>query len=356
MNGSEARVEPVLVPMRLAPDEKDRLYGRAKALGISANELMRRMIREDAPAPESPALAAPVSSAPAIPSQVSTWDKEVCLTPPLSARRFETYFHWAWEEEANAALGAGYHVLMLSPHGMGKSVWAGNVAAADQRPFYMTSALARPETLEGQFLPKAGTGSVELQPCDGIISSAATLGGLLVCEEFLMMPPDSQSRLLIALAPNGGLLDVPYRGGQVKVHDRFQVIAVANPPRGEYLGAERLNAALLSRWYVMELEAPTEADLLNYTAALGLKFPKNKPIVSLAVASYEKFAAGEWDNIVSPREIALLTRGLRAGLDERRAFFGTVANKFAQGKAPEQQQQVRAAVWDLYANLLRAAP
>ena len=354
-------VEQVLVPMRLTPDEKANLYARAKAAGVSANEYVRRFARgeEAAPAlpPSTPEVAASQATVLVNTGTLATWDTQVVLTAPIPPRRVQTNFHWPWEARLNTAVHAGYHVLVIAPHGIGKSVWASNLATDAGRPFYMATCSAgiSRETLEGQFLPKPGTGTVELQPVDGLLSSAVAQPAIFLCEEFTMMPADTAGRLLTSLNTHGGVFDVPYRGGHVPVHPQFQMIATANPPRGEYLGTERLNAALLSRWWVEELPAPTETDLLNFSTAVGLKYPTNKPICALAVASYAKFEAGEagWDNVVSPREIALFAKGIRAQIPERDVFFGTIANKFAQGRSAKEQQEVRHAIWDMYSSLLQ---
>ena len=157
-------------------------------------------------------------------------------------------------EKAIAALLAGENLLLTGPKATGKNVLAENLAYVFGRPAWNVSFHI---STEASFLIGADTydgDKVVFRP--GPIYLTAQNGGFVVLDEINMARNEALAVLHSALDFRH-IIDVPgYK--KVRVHEAARFIATMNYG---YAGTRDLNAALASRFAVLNMPVATEKDL-----------------------------------------------------------------------------------------------
>ena len=172
-------------------------------------------------------------------------------------------------EKALAALLAGENLLLTGPKATGKNVLAENLAYVFGRPAWNVSFHI---STEASFLIGADTydgDKVIFRP--GPIYLTAEHGGFVVLDEINMARNEALAVLHSALDFRQ-IIDVPgYR--KVKVHPAARFIATMNYG---YAGTRELNAALASRFAVLNMPIVSEEDLKKLIVS---RFPRIQPAI-----------------------------------------------------------------------------
>ena len=190
------------------------------------------------------------------------------LADRVPAPEYIYYGKEVWEK-ALAALLAGENLLLTGPKATGKNVLAENLAYVFGRPAWNVSFHI---STEASFLIGADTydgDKVIFRP--GPIYLTAEHGGFVVLDEINMARNEALAVLHSALDFRQ-IIDVPgYR--KVKVHPAARFIATMNYG---YAGTRDLNAALASRFAVLNMPIVSEEDLKKLIVS---RFPKIQPAI-----------------------------------------------------------------------------
>ncbi|MBR5969926.1 MAG: MoxR family ATPase [Lachnospiraceae bacterium] len=190
------------------------------------------------------------------------------LADRVPAPEYIYYGKEVWEK-ALAALLAGENLLLTGPKATGKNVLAENLAYVFGRPAWNVSFHI---STEASFLIGADTydgDKVIFRP--GPIYLTAEHGGFVVLDEINMARNEALAVLHSALDFRQ-IIDVPgYR--KVKVHPAARFIATMNYG---YAGTRDLNAALSSRFAVLNRPIVSEEDLKKLIVS---RFPKIQPAI-----------------------------------------------------------------------------
>ena len=160
---------------------------------------------------------------------------------------------------------AGEHhdgLWLTGPMGSGKSSLIRQVAARLNLPLIEVNAKTRLEVADLVGYRTALGGDVLFQ--DGPLTRALREGAWLLLDEVDLMEPGELVGLNTVL--DGGPLVIPDNGGEVVwPAPGFGLICTANSAgqgdaTGLYLGARRMNAALMDRFWVMVVGYPTAAE------------------------------------------------------------------------------------------------
>lgn len=226
-------------------------------------------------------------------------------------------------EMAAAALLQGENILLTGTKATGKNILAENLAYVFGRPswnisFHVnmdSSALIGTDTFRNN----------EVQLRTGPVYDCAAAGGFGIFDEVNMAKNDAVS-VLHATLDYRRILDVPGYD-KIELHDATRFIGTMNYG---YAGTRELNEALVSRFLVIEMPAPTEETLVYILTSL---FPDFRPeglkqIVGLFLDLQTKAS----NNEISTKPLDL--RGLigalktvRVGLAPRQAIRMGIVNK-----------------------------
>jgi MoxR-like ATPase len=202
-------------------------------------------------------------------------------------------------------VGAGKHVLLEGPVGVGKTFLVAGVAELLGKEVIRVDGDSRytEQKLTGWFDPptvlKKGYGPDAY--FDGPLARAMREGGILFINELNRMPEGVQNVLLPALDERK--IEIP-RIGTLKAKTGFTVIATQNPR--EFVATSHLSEALLDRFELITLHYQSEEDergILKHASVYGQK--GNQALL-------------EWSLhlVRGTRESALFKRGasIRAGI------------------------------------------
>lgn len=226
-------------------------------------------------------------------------------------------------EMAAAALLQGENILLTGTKATGKNILAENLAYVFGRPswnisFHVnmdSSALIGTDTFRDN----------EVQLRTGPVYDCAVAGGFGIFDEVNMAKNDAVS-VLHATLDYRRILDVPGYD-KIELHEAARFIGTMNYG---YAGTRELNEALVSRFLVIEMPAPTEETLTYILTNLFPDFKKEglKQISGLFLDLQTKAN----NNEISTKPLDL--RGLigalktvRAGLAPRRAIRMGIVNK-----------------------------
>ncbi len=226
-------------------------------------------------------------------------------------------------EMAAAALLQGENILLTGTKATGKNILAENLAYVFGRPswnisFHVnmdSSALIGTDTFRNN----------EVQLRTGPVYDCAVAGGFGIFDEVNMAKNDAVS-VLHATLDYRRILDVPGYD-KIELHEAARFIGTMNYG---YAGTRELNEALVSRFLVIEMPAPTEETLTYILTSLFPDFTKGglKQIIGLFLDLQTKAN----NNEISTKPLDL--RGLigalktvRAGLAPRRAIRMGIVNK-----------------------------
>ncbi len=226
-------------------------------------------------------------------------------------------------EMAAAALLQGENILLTGTKATGKNILAENLAYVFGRPswnisFHVnmdSSALIGTDTFRDN----------EVQLRTGPVYDCAVAGGFGIFDEVNMAKNDAVS-VLHATLDYRRILDVPGYD-KIELHEAARFIGTMNYG---YAGTRELNEALVSRFLVIEMPAPTEKTLTYILTNLFPDFKKEglKQISGLFLDLQTKAN----NNEISTKPLDL--RGLigalktvRAGLAPRRAIRMGIVNK-----------------------------
>ena len=173
------------------------------------------------------------------------------------------YFGKEILEEALAALLAGANLLLTGPKATGKNILAENLALLLGRPIWNVSFHI---DVDASYLIGMDTfkgGEVCFRP--GPVHECVTAGGICVLDEINMARNEALA-VLHSLLDHRRQLEVPgYE--RLQLHPATRFIATMNYGYG---GTRELNEALLSRFVVLHMPVPSEAELM---ALLHYEFP-----------------------------------------------------------------------------------
>ncbi len=226
-------------------------------------------------------------------------------------------------EMAAAALLQGENILLTGTKATGKNILAENLAYVFGRPswnisFHVnmdSSALIGTDTFRDN----------EVQLRTGPVYDCAVAGGFGIFDEVNMAKNDAVS-VLHATLDYRRILDVPGYD-KIELHEAARFIGTMNYG---YAGTRELNEALVSRFLVIEMPAPTEETLMYILTNLFPDFKKEglKQISGLFLDLQTKAN----NNEISTKPLDL--RGLigalktvRAGLAPHRAIRMGIVNK-----------------------------
>jgi MoxR-like ATPase len=164
--------------------------------------------------------------------------------------------------ELHAALiaaGAGKHILLEGPVGVGKTTIALAVSSHLQRDFIRIDGDERytEQKLAGWYDPplvlaKGYTGESFIH---GPLSQSMTGGSILLINELNRMPEGTQNVMLTAMDEHAILIP---KYGPVRAEVGFMIIATQNPD--EYIGTSQLSEALRDRFVCIDLDYQSEEE------------------------------------------------------------------------------------------------
>lgn len=233
------------------------------------------------------------------------------------------YFGREVFEMAASALLQGENILLTGTKATGKNILAENLAYLFGRPswnisFHVnmdSSALIGTDTFKNN----------EVQLRTGPVYDCAVGGGFGILDEVNMAKNDAVS-VLHATLDYRRILDVPgYE--KIELHEATRFIGTMNYG---YAGTRELNEALVSRFLVIEMPAPTEDTLIRILTGLFPDFKKEglKQICGLFLDLQTK--ANNNEISTKPLDLRGLIGALRtvhAGLSPRLAIRMGVVNK-----------------------------
>ena len=177
------------------------------------------------------------------------------------------YFGRKILEEALAALLTGANLLLVGPKATGKNILAESLALLLGRPVWNVSFHI---DVDASYLIGMDTfkgGEVCFRP--GPVHECASFGGVCILDEINMARNEALA-VLHSLLDHRRRLEVPgYE--ELHLHPAARFIATMNYG---YAGTRELNEALLSRFAVLHLPVPGEAELMELFA---YEFPDLQP-------------------------------------------------------------------------------
>lgn len=259
------------------------------------------------------------------------WGKQRGLRPELLAQTAAFREQYPWQgkrkvttprfpyfgkeilEAAVTALLAGANLLLVGPKATGKNILAESLAMLLGRPAWNVSFHI---DVDASYLIGMDTfkgGEVCFRP--GPVHECVSAGGICILDEINMARNEALA-VLHSLLDHRRQLEVPGYD-RLELHPATRFIATMNYGYG---GTRELNEALLSRFVVLQMPVPGEAELM---ALLAYEFPElraeaAKTLASLFLDLRQKFEARE----ISGRALdlrglldalRLIRRGLSAG-------------------------------------------
>jgi len=225
------------------------------------------------------------------------------------------YFGREILEQGIAALLAGENLLLMGPKATGKNVLAENLAMLFGRPEWNVSFHIN---IDASYLIGTDTftgGEVRFRP--GPVYTCALQGGFCILDEINMARNEAMA-VLHSLLDHRRILDVPgYE--RIRLHPATRFIATMNEG---YAGTRELNEALLSRFVVLRLPAPSEEDLLRL---LNHVFPRLLSGSAAIFAGFFRDLQEKYDH----REISGRSVDLRGLLDAVRLMEHGLAPRHA---------------------------
>lgn len=247
-------------------------------------------------------------------------------------------------EELALGVEDGDNVLIIGPHGIGKSTLALELAAICDQPVrrvHMDGDIRRADFVgEKNVVVDKDSGQAITRWLDGVLPDAAERGHWLLIEEIDAMPAHIGFILHGVLERHRHLAIMGDRGREVKFHPHFRIIATGNTlghgdDSGMYAGTNVLNEAFLDRWGTTIRgsypAAATEVAML--VKRTGIEKALADKMVQVAAKVREAQRQDQCVGGISPRRMIDWAQKTVRMNDPRRAARLTVTNKLGPDDA-----------------------
>ena len=155
------------------------------------------------------------------------------------------------------------------------------------------------------------------------------------CNNILFPMLDEQRVLPVEIAAGKGMRSIP-------IHKDCVFIGLANLGL-EYTGTNRLDPALVSRFFMAEVDyLPVEAEAKVLIARTGIEKADAKNIATVAAKIRQKAKQGDLSSSVSPRETLDAAEMVRDGFDLLTALKLVLLPQFEDAEEDGERQIVKA--------------
>jgi len=205
-------------------------------------------------------------------------------------------------------------VLLKGHAGQGKNHLIEYIAMKTNRPVvrFNLDGGTEPEDMVGFYQPKNGG----LEWRDGLLTIAVRKGYIVVLDEINAAEPEVLFILHPLLEDTDPKLIIKQTGEVIRPHPEFRVVATMNPTEsGQYGGTKDLNAALLSRFWVVETDWPdTQTEIKILRERTGIDYESAKAIVKLAQRLRQAMEQDMLRIVVGTRDLIQISELYTSGL------------------------------------------